>query len=132
MKTTHAVWIIALGSALLGCGGGGGGSSPPPASGGTPPPAPPAPAPTPPPASTGISTAEIVFPWSRSNAVGSTVTVRGTAADADGVAAVRVNGLSAAVTAAGSSKPAAAQRKTGLNTVLAATAASDVEWSVEV
>jgi DNA-binding beta-propeller fold protein YncE len=132
MKTTHAVWIIALGSALLGCGGGGGGSSPPPASGGRPPPAPPAPAPTPPPASTGISTAEIVFPWSRSNAVGSTVTVRGTAADPDGVAAVRVNGLSAAVTAAGSSKPAAAQRTTGLNTVLAATAASDVEWSVEV
>jgi DNA-binding beta-propeller fold protein YncE len=135
MKITYATMILMLGSALLGCGGGGGGSPPaasgnPPPSGGTPPPAPP---PTPPPTSTGISTAEIVFPWQRSSALGATVVVRGTAADPDGVAAVRVNGLGAALTAAsgGSQKPAAHQ-KTALDSVLTAAAGSAVEWSVEV
>lgn len=138
MRKTHAVFVVALALALYGCGGGGGGGTPPPA-GGNPPPSPPPtpPPPPPPPTSTGGSSAAIVFPWQRSSAVGSTVVVRGTATDPDGVAAVRVNGLGATLSALPSTnKPSAAQRKPALAAPMAvaleADGATEVAFSVEV
>ena len=134
MKTARAVLISVLASALAACGGGGGGGSgsPQPSTGGNPPPSPPPPSggTPPPPASTGISTAQIIFPWQRSGAVGSTVLVRGTAADPDGVAAVRVNGFGSTLSAA--SPPRSASKKAAQLKTAAGVAATGVEWSVEV
>lgn len=47
-------------------------------------------------------TGEIGFPWARSSATSPTITIRGTAADPDGVASVSVNGIAATITATGS------------------------------
>ncbi len=95
--------------------------------------------------STGASSVDIVFPWRKSAALASTVTVRGTASDPDGVAAVRVNGVDAAVTAASpgadAAKSAGGVLKSAPESRVRATSGSglmtehdsgEVEWSAEV
>ena len=71
-------------------------------------------------------TAEIVFPWTHSAATASTITVRGTAADPEGVASVLVNGIATTIVAAGSGsgpaqKPSAKALREG-----------EVEWEAEI
>jgi hypothetical protein len=99
------VGILILVALVIGCGGGGGGSG----DAGTPPgvPEPPGGGGGPPGGgngppggggSTGTGTAQIVFPWQKSGAMGSSLVVRGKAADPDGVSAVRVNGVAAVLT----------------------------------
>ena len=73
-----------------------------------------------------VSRAEIVFPGTRSAATAPTVTVRGIAADSEGVANVTVNGVPAVVT------PAATAASRHPRVAKAALAEGAVEWSVEI
>jgi hypothetical protein len=171
MSAKTRVWLLlVLGLLLAACGGGGGGGSgntpppsqnpSPPPSGGTPPPEqepppseeepppseeepPPSEEEPPPGGSTEPSSAEIVFPWRSSGAMGSTIIVRGTASDPDGVASVTVNGIPAVLTslaepAVSSSKPASTLQALSPFSASAASepqneeAADEVEWSVEI
>ncbi len=70
--------------------------------------------------------AEILFPLTRSAATSATVTIRGIAADPEGVANVKVNGMPAAlVPAAAPASRLQRDKKAGL-------AEGEVEWSVEI
>ncbi|HET6630376.1 MAG TPA: hypothetical protein VFG91_11435 [Woeseiaceae bacterium] len=71
------------------------------------------------------ASAEIVFPPTHSAATSSTVTVRGMAADPEGVARVLINGIEATITATGSSSTQKPSVKGGL-------AEGEVEWSAEI
>lgn len=122
------LFVVTLLSALVACGGGGSPSEKPPTP--TNPevpnelpdgvdPTPTEPDPTP----DGIAPqADILFPASRSATGGSSITVRGTASDASGIASVRVNGKEATITAStaadGLAKASGGDRA--------------VEWHVEV
>lgn len=76
-------------------------------------------------APTSASRAEIVFPWVRSAATAPTVTVRGIAADPEGVASVIVNGVPAAITRVAAAASTAGVAKGQL-------AEGEVEWSAEI
>lgn len=70
-------------------------------------------------------TAVILFPWSHSTATSPTVTIRGVAADPEGVASVVVNGIAATIVATGSASTGNLHSKSDL-------AEGEVEWSAEV
>lgn len=115
--TLQRALVLALAFAVAGCGGGGGGGggadTPPPGGGGGG-----GGEPTP------NGSAEIVFPWTRSAATAPTVTVRGIAADPEGVAGVTVNGVPATLTAIGASG--------GLLVAKGNFAEGEEEWSAEI
>lgn len=69
--------------------------------------------------------AEIVFPWPRSAATAPTLSVRGIAADPEGVAGVSVNGVAATITATG---PTSTQKPNGK----ADLEEGEVEWSADI
>lgn len=75
--------------------------------------------------STTNGTAKIVFPWTHSTATAPTVTIRGIAADPEGVASVSINGVAATIAATGLASPQHVLAKPGLT-------AGEVEWSAEV
>lgn len=84
-------------------------------------------------ASTGPGSAQILFPWIQSAAVGNTLTVRGIASDPDGVAAVQVNIVvdGFVISSGGLTKPT---RPTSVSKAADIDAETEegVEWSVEV
>jgi len=70
-------------------------------------------------------TAKIVFPWTHSTATAPSVSIRGTAADPEGVASVSINGAAATITATGAASSGNRFAKSGLRE-------GEAEWSAEV